>query len=247
MKRYCIIPAKTYSTRIPYKNIRKFIDKPIINYVLETVLFGGFDEVIVSTDTEIIKNAIKDFYFIFKDMPGASKLTIVDEKIDYEKKDRFVSDILHEILKSRNLKGYAFLTFPTSVFYTTSDIKASQSMVMNSYNRGIKANLATVCEYPHPIQRAFKLKIGKLSPFNKQEIQKRTQDLSEAYYDAAQFYWVNIENFLENKQIFNENCISYQLNGDFIQDIDNPIDWEIAENKYKTYFRDYPPVPFGDK
>ena len=161
MKQYCVIPAKTYSTRIPYKNIRKFIDTPIINRVLETVLFGGFDEVIVSTDTEMIKSILHDFYFIFKDVPGASKLTIVDEKIDYEKKDRFVSDILDEIIRSRNLKGYVFLTFPTSVFYTVPDIKATRSMVLNSYKRGNETNLATVCKYPHPIQRALKMKSGK--------------------------------------------------------------------------------------
>ena len=247
MKQYCIIPAKTYSTRVPYKNIRKFIDTPIINRVLETVLFGGFDEVIVSTDTEMVKNVVKDYYSLFKDIHGASKLTIIDESIDYDEKERFLSDVLLEIITSRNLTGYAFLTFPTSVFYKQYEIESTRKIISANYRRGNTPNLATVCRYPHPIQRAFKIKNGKLSPFNKQEIQKRTQDLTESYYDAGQFYWVNIENFLKDKTILSENCIPYALNGEFVQDIDNPMDWEVAENKYKTYFRDYVAVPFGDR
>ena len=60
MKRLCIIPARSGSKRIPKKNIRNFLGKPIMAYSIETALKSGvFDEVMVSTDdVEIAKIAI---------------------------------------------------------------------------------------------------------------------------------------------------------------------------------------------
>ena len=56
-----IIPARGGSKRIPRKNIKSFLGKPIIAYsIIEALKCGLFDEVIVSTDDEEIANiAIK--------------------------------------------------------------------------------------------------------------------------------------------------------------------------------------------
>ena len=53
MKNICIIPARGGSKRIPRKNIKTFMGKPIIAYSIEAALQSGlFDEVMVSTDDE---------------------------------------------------------------------------------------------------------------------------------------------------------------------------------------------------
>lgn len=55
MKNICIIPARGGSKRIPRKNIKPFMGKPIIAYSIEAALQSGlFDEVMVSTDDEEI-------------------------------------------------------------------------------------------------------------------------------------------------------------------------------------------------
>lgn len=55
MKNIAIIPARGGSKRIPRKNIRPFLGKPIIAYSIEAALQSGlFDEVMVSTDDEEI-------------------------------------------------------------------------------------------------------------------------------------------------------------------------------------------------
>ena len=61
MKTLAIIPARGGSKRIPRKNIKDFIGKPIIAYSIEKALSCGlFDEVMVSTDDQEIANvAIK--------------------------------------------------------------------------------------------------------------------------------------------------------------------------------------------
>src|SRR3989339_407211 len=55
MKNLAIIPARGGSKRIPKKNIKDFLGKPIIAYSIEVVLESKlFDEVMVSTDDEEI-------------------------------------------------------------------------------------------------------------------------------------------------------------------------------------------------
>ena len=56
-----IIPARGGSKRIPKKNIKDFLGKPIIAYSIENAISSKlFNKVIVSTDDEEIKDiAIK--------------------------------------------------------------------------------------------------------------------------------------------------------------------------------------------
>lgn len=48
MRTICIIPARGGSKRIPRKNIKDFLGKPIVAYSIEAALQSGiFDEVMV--------------------------------------------------------------------------------------------------------------------------------------------------------------------------------------------------------
>jgi N-acylneuraminate cytidylyltransferase len=56
MSNLCIIPARGGSKRIPCKNIKDFLGKPVISYSIEAALKSKlFDEVMVSTDNEEIE------------------------------------------------------------------------------------------------------------------------------------------------------------------------------------------------
>ena len=55
MLKLAIIPARGGSKRIPKKNIKPFLGKPIIAYAIENAINSKlFDEVMVSTDDETI-------------------------------------------------------------------------------------------------------------------------------------------------------------------------------------------------
>lgn len=63
MSAICIIPAKGTSSRIPGKNLKDFLGKPIIAYSIETALKSGlFDEVVVSSDSDEVLHVAKSFY-----------------------------------------------------------------------------------------------------------------------------------------------------------------------------------------
>lgn len=58
----CIIPARGGSKRIPRKNIRDFLGKPIIAYSIEAAVKSNlFEEIIVSTDDEEIKRIAEHY------------------------------------------------------------------------------------------------------------------------------------------------------------------------------------------
>ena len=58
----CIIPARGGSKRIPGKNIKDFLGKPLIAYSIESALNSKvFSDVIVSTDDEMIANVAREF------------------------------------------------------------------------------------------------------------------------------------------------------------------------------------------
>ncbi|MBX9448455.1 MAG: hypothetical protein KL787_01490 [Taibaiella sp.] len=58
----CIIPARGGSKRIPRKNIKEFLGKPIIAYSIEAALQSNlFEEVMVSTDDEEIAQLARKY------------------------------------------------------------------------------------------------------------------------------------------------------------------------------------------
>jgi N-acylneuraminate cytidylyltransferase len=60
MKNLAIITARGGSKRIPQKNIKHFMGKPMLAYAVEAALNAGiFDEVMVSTDDLQIANIAK--------------------------------------------------------------------------------------------------------------------------------------------------------------------------------------------
>ena len=61
----------------------------------------------------------------------------------------------------------------------------------------------------------------------------RSQDLENSYHDAGQFYFLNNEICLLKKNIITDNSGFIILNELEVQDIDNEIDWKLAELKYE--------------
>jgi len=223
LKSIAIIPARNNSKRIPHKNIKLFLGKPIIAYVIEAALKSGiFDDVIVSTDSPEIAEIAKKY--------GASVPFLRSEK----NADDFAttSDVLLEVLNKLN-ENHADITnvcciYPTAVLINEFHLKKAWHQFENAkFDSVISAT-----RFSFPIQRGFKDCNGKLEMLWPENKTKRSQDLEIIYHDAGQFYFFDVENFLVNQQLFTDN-IGYVLLSDYeCQDIDNPEDWEMAEIKF---------------
>lgn len=214
----CIIPARGGSKRIPKKNIKKFIDRPIIEYSIENAINSNlFDRIIVSTDDDEISSISKK--------AGAEVITRSEEN---SKDFSTTMDVIVEVMKDIDFYENICCLYPTSSLIKHIDLINS----FKCFNDGFFKSVVSCIKYSHPIQRALEEKDGKIKMIDSSNINTRTQDLSPSYHDAGQFYWMK-SSILKDCKIFTENTGIYLLNELNAQDIDTIEDWKIAELKYK--------------
>ena len=221
-----IIPARSGSKRIPNKNIKLFINKPIISYsIIEAKKSNLFKEIIVSTDSNKIKKIVNKY--------GAKVYYLRSKKIsnDHSPIKNVLIDILEYLKKNFLLTKYFCLIYATAPLISRFDLKKSLRILINS-DENVDSVLA-VSQFHYPIQRALKIdKKGFLEMINKKYKYYRSQDLKKSYHDAGVFAWFKTDNFFK-KIKKNIATLPYVMSDSKVQDIDNMEDWKILEFKYK--------------
>lgn len=224
MPSICIIPARGGSKRIPRKNIKLFLGKPIIAYSIEAALKSElFDEVMVSTDDKQIVEIAKKY--------GAKVPFLRTEKTSNDFATTF--DVIEEVLlKYQEIdKNFtiACCLYPCAPFVTKNKLCESfEILFQNNFD-----SVFPVMSFGFPIQRALKLEDNKINFFYPEFSFLRSQDLEKSYHDAGQFYWMNVSRCLKEKKILTNNTGSIIISELEGQDIDNEIDWELAELKFQ--------------
>lgn len=95
-------------------------------------------------------------------------------------------------------------------------------------------NAFSCTSMPFPIQRTFKITSNeRCEMFWPENFSKRSQDLEEAYQDAGQFYWTNL-NINSDEITFAKDSIPIILPRYLVQDIDTLEDWQRAEIMYEV-------------
>lgn len=225
MANLCIIPARGGSKRIPRKNIREFLGKPIIAYSIEAALKSGiFDEVMVSTDDKEIAGIAQKF--------GAKVpfFRSEDNADDYATTADVIKEVILEYAKNNNAFENICCCYPTAPF-TSSDrlIEGFKQLQNQSVN-----SVFPIVEFGYPVLRSLKMDDNGMVSMNWPEhLNSRSQDLPKAYHDAGQWYWIKTDVFLSTEKIIGEGAYGLHLNELEVQDIDNEIDWKLAEIKYE--------------
>ena len=223
MKTLAMITARGGSKRIPRKNIKEFNGKPIIAYSIEAALSSGvFDEVMVSTDDEEIAEIAKKY--------GAKVPFFRSEKTAND----FATtvDVIEEVLNTYKERGQEFDIFcciyPTAPFITAKRLKDA----VEELSASDADSLIPVVRFSYPPQRAMEVHDGKLVFRQPENLSKRSQDLEPHFHDAGQFYVVRSESFFKNRGIMVGDILPMELSELEVQDIDNEVDWKLAELKY---------------
>ena len=221
----CIITARGGSKRIPRKNIRDFLGKPIIAYSIEAALQSGvYDEVMVSTDDEEIAGIARAC--------GAQVPFLRSQRTasDYAT----TADALNEVLDRYEAMGRFFdilsCVYPAAPFVTPQKLKRACQLLVES---GADA-VTPIVAYSYPPQRSFVLEDGHIRFQYPEYITTRTQDLQKTYHDCGQFYFWRTEAFRAGKTATGLT-VPLILPETEVQDIDDLTDWELAELKYKHY------------
>ncbi len=223
MKNICIIPARGGSKRIPRKNIKDFLGKPIIAYSIEAALKSGiFDEVMVSTDDEEIASIARQY--------GAS---IPFMRSDETANDfATTADVINEVLIEYERGGKTFETvtciYSTAPFVTSDRIAEAFGKLNDTVD-----SVFTMVQYSYPPQRALHEVNGMVTMLHPKYRLSRSQDLEPIYHDAGQFYISTVQSFRKANGFWGENTAGIILSELEVQDLDTPTDWALAEMKYK--------------
>lgn len=224
MKRLAIITARGGSKRIPRKNIKEFNGRPIMTYSIDAAIGSGvFDKVMVSTEDEEIAAIAKEYG---AEVPFyRSEITAGDYAT--------TADVIEEVLEQYRAMGEEFdmaaCIYPTAPFVTSERLKDAVDMLTESDGD----SLIPVVRFSFPPQRAMEIQDGKLIFRQIEYMDSRSQDLTPHFHDVGQFYVFRTESFLRNHRIMAGKMIPMELSELEVQDIDNPVDWRLAELKYK--------------
>ena len=224
MSNLCIIPARGGSKRIPKKNIKKFLGKPIITYSIKTAIDSKlFDEVMVSTDDVEIAEIAKQH--------GAKVPFMRSAKNSDDFATTF--DVIEEVInyyKNHNMEFNNICCLYSCAPFVTTDT------LLIAYNKLIDKEFDTVLPvvpYSSPIKRALRIGQERIYMIFENNLNARSQDLEESFYDAGQFYWCNTNKLMLTKNLFTENTGAIIISELISQDIDNEIDWKLAELKFQ--------------
>ena len=219
-----IITARGGSKRIPRKNIKEFLGRPIIEYSIKAAIDSGiFDEVMVSTDDEEIANIAKQ--------AGANVpfMRSKDTANDYATTTDVIGEVLNQYKEVDVEFDYACCIYPTAPFVTAQCLKEAMTILEDKNADSV----IPVVRFGFPPQRGLVINEDKLSFKWPEYTFSRSQDLEPFYHDAGQFYCLNVKSFEEQKSLFMKNTCSYVRDEMEVQDIDNMSDWKLAELKYR--------------
>lgn len=224
-----IITARGGSKRIPRKNIKDFLGKPIIEYSIRAALESGiFDEVMVSTDDEEIAEIAK------KAGANVPFMRSADASNDYATTTDVIGEVLKQYKESGRHFDYACCIYPTAPFVTAECLNKAMTMLCEEGADSV----VPVVRFSFPPQRGVVINNGKLVFKWPEHTFSRSQDLEPFYHDCGQFYCLKTDSFLEQKSLFMKTTLPYIREEKEVQDIDTMEDWEMAELKYRMLHKD---------
>ena len=220
-----IITARGGSKRIPQKNIKIFMGKPMLAYAIEAAQNAQiFDEIMVSTDSNEIANIAQEY--------GAKVPFMRSPRTSNDFATTF--DVLEEVLTVYAKNGMSFeelcCIYPCVPFLNAKTLTSAYNVMKESNVDGLQP----VCKYPAPVEWAMKIEHGLLTPDDKKAQFIRSQDLIPRYYDAGMFYFLKTSVMLAEKTITPNKTFGYIVDEKECQDIDTIEDWKAAETKYKV-------------
>ena len=229
-----VIPARGGSKRIPHKNIKDFLGKPLIAYSIENCLKSGIcDEVIVSTDDPVIAAVAKEYgaKVPFMRAPELSN--------DFAGTGIVSLDAYRQMTKLGGSYDTVCTVYATAPLLTPEHLKAAYEQ----FKAAQADYLFACCEFPFPVQRGFYQDANGAPVAIMPECQMmRSQDLPRAFQDAGQFYFQKpqlleaIHGAVLDGTTTKTNtdasksaiCRMYEMPRYRVIDIDTPEDWEYA-------------------
>ena len=216
-----VIPARGGGKRIPRKNVRPFLGRPLIARTVRAAVGAGlFEAVIVSTDDDESASLAGS---AGAQVPFVRPATLSDDHSG-------TREVIQHAVAELESAGWTFdlvcSVSTTAVLVRPEDLKASRDALVSS-----RADFVfSATTFAFPIQRALRVDDdGSVAMVQPEHRLTRSQDLEEAYHDAGQFYWGRRDAWMSDEPMFGGRSRIHRLPRWRVQDIDTMEDWERAE------------------
>mgnify|MGYP001157375680 FL=1 len=223
-----LIPARSGSKRVVNKNITPLNGHPLIAYSIVSAIESNiFDQVVVSTDSEEIKD-ISEYY-------GANVPFIRPSEYSQDKSP----DILwvkHALDFFKEIKNYEFFSIirPTSPFRKPETIKRAFELFLNKKCDSLRA-IEKCLQHPY---KMWVLKDEYMVPFVDSK-EKGPHDqplhssqypsLPEVYVQNASLEIAHVKTVYDFKNISGEKIMPFFTENDEGFDVNVKEDWELAK------------------
>lgn len=215
-----IIPARAGSKRIPGKNIKLLVGKPLVAYSIEAALKSKLlTHVAVSSDSAEVLKIAAQYPEVTPIQRPAELADDHSPAIDYVK---------HTLQTLGEKFDLVVILQPSSPLTLPEDINHTIELLLNHPEADSSVSVMKLDHATHPV----KLKVKKddlLLPFWEEENGRMAaHELPELYVRNCAVY-VSRSSTISDGKIIGDNCVGYLMPRERSIDINDPIDFEFAE------------------
>ena len=211
------IPARGGSKSIPEKNIKSFCGKPLIFWNLKELENSNVDKIVVATDCDKIKYIVNSFNF--------SKVSIYDRSYKSSQDISSTESVMLEYINSIHLsENDTFMLVQATSPFTQK----------NHFNEALELfekhdSVLSCCE-----SKRFYWREGKSMNYDIYK-RPRRQDFEGTLIENGAFYISKVSDIKKTNNRISGDIATYKMPEFTYTEIDEPIDWIIAETLMKKF------------
>ena len=214
-----LLPMKGHSERVPNKNLKRFVNKPLFHFVLEELLKSKYlENVYINTDSEKIIENVNEFF---------PSVKIINRPLE----------LVGDFVSMNKIIEYDLSQINREVFLQTHS--TNPLLTVDSLDKGIEAFFLNQDKYDSVFsvtkwQTRFYWQDGSPVNHNPQEL-LRTQDLPPMFEENSNFYIFTKDSFKASggKRI-GVKPFMFEMPPMEAVDIDTEFNFNLAQHIYKT-------------
>lgn len=208
-----LVPMRHHSQRVPGKNYRPLVGKPLYQYILDSLLnCSGINQVVVDTDSDIIMEGVRVRY---------PQVHLLERPQHLRADDMSMNEIL------------AYDTGQVSADFYLQTHSTNPLLPAVTISHAIQAFLKNYPAYDSLFsvtRLQFRLwdHLGRAINHNP-AVLLQTQDLPPVYAENSCLYIFTRQTLIERRNRLGERPMLFEINPAEAWDIDNETDFEIVE------------------
>jgi len=221
-KLIALVPMRHHSQRVPGKNYRPLVGRPLFHHIIETLMAVlEIDEVVVDTDSEPVMDGLR------KNFPNVK---IIDRPQHLRADDIPMNDIL---IHDTDLVPADFYlqTHSTNPLLKPETVSRAINIFLADYPS--HDSLFSVTR----LQTRLYDQNGHAINHDPKEL-IRTQDLPPVYEENSCIYIFNRENLIAKQHRISDRPLMFEITADEAWDIDEELDFEICQFLLKRQLED---------